>query len=114
MEAVRLILVFLHFLGLAVLLGGVAVQLRAATRRVDTFMFHGILTQLVTGILLVGVREMDDLPVNHAKYGVKLGIAAVIAVPVLVGRRRAALPPSWYGAIALLSLANVAVAVFWT
>jgi hypothetical protein len=114
METVRLILLFLHFLGLSMLLGGIAVQLRAASRRVDTLMVHGVLTQLGTGILLVGVREMDDLPVNSAKYAVKLGIAAVIAVPVLVGRRRALLPLSWYAAIALLSVANVAVAVFWT
>lgn len=114
MEAVRLILLFLHFIGLAALLGGIGVQLSAPARRVNELMFHGVLTQLATGVLLVGVREMDDLSVNHAKYGVKLAITVVITILVVVGRRGGRLSTSLYGSIGALSVGNVAVAVFWT
>jgi len=117
MEILRQILLVLHFVGLASLLGGVLVQLKAlkgANARVNPAMIHGALTQLVTGILLVGVIQLADLgDVNNAKIGVKLLVLVVITVLVFVYRKRSAVANWVIGAIGLLTLANIVIAVFW-
>ena len=76
MDVVYKILVVLHFLGLASLIGGWLVQLRAVGERyVSAAMLHGVLTQLVTGVLLVGLgrgRRFSGPLVDRTKIGVKL------------------------------------------
>ncbi len=118
MEVVYKLLVVLHFLGMASLVGGWLVQLRARGERyVNSAMVQGVLTQLVTGVLLVGLAErVDSLErdLDMAKIGVKLTIALVIAVLCFANRRRPTLPDGLYLLIGLLSVANVVVAVFWT
>jgi hypothetical protein len=78
MDFLRDLLLFLHIIGLAALFGGLFVQIKSDPRVVNNAMLHGILTQLVTGLLLVGVLEGSDADVNHAKVGVKLLVALVI------------------------------------
>ena len=117
MEFVRLLLLFFHFVGLAVLIGGFLALLPAAKEgrtAPSTGMLHGALTQLVTGLGLVGVAEAAlDKDLDHAKIGVKLLVALIILVLVLLGRKRPLSTPLFMtvGALALL---NVGVAVFWT
>src|SRR5215207_8757020 len=117
MDVVYKILLVLHFLGLASLIGGWLVQLRAVGERyVSAAMLQGILTQVVTGVLLVGLAEgVDSLDrdVDRVKIGVKLGVAVVISVLCWVNRRRQIVPDGLYFLIGLLSIANVVVAVFW-
>lgn len=113
MEFLTHTLVVLHFVGLASLLGGFLVQMRSSPRVVNPSMVHGILTQLVTGVLLVGLAEADDADVNHAKVGVKLAIAAVVAVLVFANRKRQALATGVWAAIGGLTIVNIVVAVFW-
>ena len=55
MDILHEILVFLHLIGFAALFGGLFVQLRSDARVVNAAMFHGILTQVLTGLLIVGV-----------------------------------------------------------
>lgn len=117
MEFLRLLLVFVHFLGLAVLIGSFLGQLRQepveGRRRPATGILHGALTQLVTGIALVGLREGAlDLPVDNTKIAVKLLVLIAIFVLVLVGRRRP-LNQVMFGAIGALAILNVGIAVFW-
>ncbi|WP_148571230.1 hypothetical protein [Nocardioides caldifontis] len=112
MELVHDILLFLHFLGLAALFGGLFTQLRATERVVNPAVLHGVLTQLVTGVLLVGVNEMDDADVDHAKVGVKLLVALVIGV-LAVARRKQPLSGAVFGTMLALTALNVGVAVFW-
>jgi FtsH-binding integral membrane protein len=107
-----LLLVF-HFLGLASLFGGLFVQVRSQPRVVNSAMLHGILTQLVTGLLLTGIAEAGDDPVDHAKIGTKLVVALVIGGLVLWSRRRT-LGGGLYVALLGLTALNVAVAVFWS
>lgn len=114
MEFLRHLLIFLHFVGLASLLGGFLVQLSASQRKVVPAMLHGALTQLVTGVLLVGVDEQQDVPVDNAKIGVKLVVLLVVLALVWVNRRRPTLGESAYLAVGTLTTVNVAVAVFWT
>lgn len=111
------ILVVLHFLGLASLIGGFLVQIKTTPREVNNAMFHGALTQLVTGLILVGMRESkileDEDPLNMTKISIKLGIALVVFVITLLGRRKPEGEQQTYWAIAGgLAIVNVIVAVF--
>ena len=107
------VLVFLHFIGLAALFGGLFTQLRSTPRVVNAAVLHGILTQLVTGLLLVGVAEADDADVDNAKVGVKLVVALVIGVLVWVNRKKTALPDGLFFGLMGLTALNIGVAVFW-
>ena len=63
------------FIGLASLLGGFIVQMKSPDKGVNPAMLHGALTQLVTGVLLVGIASAGLVPgeeVDHAKIAVKL------------------------------------------
>jgi len=110
------ILVVLHFVGLASLLGGFLVQMSTKPRGINNAMLHGVLTQVVTGIAMVGIISADlleDETVDNSKIGVKLLIALFVLGAVLLGRRKPAdeQQPYWAAAGAL-TLVNVIVAVF--
>ncbi len=107
------LLLFLHLLGMASLFGGLFVQVRSDPRMVNNAILHGILTQIVTGLLLVGVLEGGEEDVDHAKVGVKLLVALVIGALVLVNRKRPALSTATYLGLLGLTVLNVGVAVFW-
>ena len=113
MDFLRDVLLFLHFIGLAALFGGAFVQIATRPRAVNNAMFHGILTQLVTGILLVGVLEAGDHHVDNAKIAVKLVVALVIGVLVWMNRKKESIPDGLYFGIFGLTALNIAVAVFW-
>jgi hypothetical protein len=112
------ILVILHFLGLAALIGGFLVQITSSPRIVNRAMVDGAWTQLVTGVLLVGLRyplhESDgwELP-NNAKIGVKLAILLVIVGLVMVNRKKESISAAVWGLIGGLAIVNVAIAVLW-
>ncbi|MBX3092177.1 MAG: hypothetical protein KF801_06670 [Cryobacterium sp.] len=110
------IILILHFVGLASLLGGVLVQVKdnaAGKGRIVAAMIHGALTQLVTGILLVGLIEMGSGDVNTAKIATKLAVVIVITVLVFVYRKKSPLASWVVWLIGALTLANIAIAVLW-
>jgi cytochrome bd-type quinol oxidase subunit 2 len=117
MDIVFKILIVLHFIGLASLLGGFLVQMSTKPRGINNAMLHGVLTQVVTGIAMVGILSAGLLdgedPVNNGKISIKLLVAVVVLVAVLLGRRKPAdqQQPYWAAAGAL-TLVNVIVAVF--
>lgn len=117
MDILRTILLILHFIGLASLLGGFLVQVKAigaGTGVVMPAMVHGALTQLITGVLLVATIQMGDLgDVDNVKIAVKLVIAIVITVLVFVYRKKSPAPSWALWAIGALTVANVIVAVAW-
>jgi hypothetical protein len=117
LEFLRHVLLFLHFLGLAVLVGGFVAQLAAAHTgpfRPATAMLHGTITQLVTGVALVGVDQGAlDEEVDNAKIAVKLAVALVVLILIIVGRRRPLTTPAFLAAGAL-AVGNIGIAVFWT
>lgn len=117
MEFLRLVLIFLHFLGLAGLIGGFLVQVFAPSvaARAGTMMLHSGFTQLVTGVALVGLYEGPlDRPVDHAKIGTKLAVALAAVICVFLARRRKDGGAGLFRAAGLLAVVNVGVAVFWT
>tara|TARA_R110001606_G_scaffold38177_1_gene106966 strand:+ start:384 stop:767 length:384 start_codon:yes stop_codon:yes gene_type:complete len=123
-EPVISVLVVFHILGLSLIIGSFALQMR----RKQSFEFGttliGAITQLVTGLALVGLLQVADEDVNNAKIAVKTVFAVVVLVSVLVARSRqakaltagtsekkAALPfLHLAGASAII---NVLVAVLW-
>ena len=112
MEALRLILLYAHLVGFAVLLGGAVVQYVAKPIRINAPMVWGAAAQLVTGIALAAPLRDGNEP-DPAKLGVKLVVAVLIFTMVFFSRRRAAVSSGHFLAIIGLTLVNAAVAVFW-
>ncbi|GAA4458343.1 hypothetical protein [Phytohabitans houttuyneae] len=113
MEALRLILLYAHLIGFALLLGGVVVQYVSGPLRINPPMLWGAITQVVTGIALASpLRDEGDEPAP-AKLGVKLVVALMIFVMVFFSRKRDVVNKGHFLAIGGLTLANAAVAVFW-
>lgn len=113
METLLHVVLVLHLLGWAVVLGGAVVSLREP--RVPAGAVHGILTALVTGILLVLIAAVGlDRDLDHAKIGVKLVVALVVTSLVLLGSRRPERATrGLLGAIIGLTALNVSLAVLW-
>jgi hypothetical protein len=111
MEAIRLILLYVHLLSMAALLGGFLTQLREP-RQVTRMMVTAAVILLLTGAGLVNVRIALDLDDNHLKFATKLGITLTVLIAAWLGRRRRQV--AFFYATGLLTALNVAVAVFWT
>lgn len=125
MEFLRNVFLFLHFVGLAVLLGSVVAQIGQERLRVTAGMLHGALLQLVSGIgvMFTRIRLHDDDPekwaeLDETKLTVKLVVLLVIIGIVLVTRRKekagAAYGAGPWAAVGVLTLVNIGLAVFWT
>ena len=113
METLRLVLLFVHILGYAALLGGLLVQVRDETKAVNPLMRDGSGTAFLAGLLLVGVLESLGSP-DHAKIGVKFAIGLVILVLVMVNLRKPSIPQGLYFGLLVLTVVNIGVAVFWS
>ncbi|VXB03205.1 hypothetical protein [Nocardioides sp. AX2bis] len=114
METLRLVLLFLHVLGYAALIGGLLAQARTPEKTVNAAMRDGVGTAFVTGLLLVGVLEAGDGSVDHVKIGVKFAVGLVLLVLVMANTRKERIPQGLWLGLLLLAVANVAVAVFWS
>lgn len=114
MDVLHDVFLVIHFVGLASLLGGVLVQMSAEVKHVNPAMWHGALTQLVTGLAMVAVMQADDDPdLNNAKFGLKLLVLVAIFAVLWLQRGRQAMTKGVYFAIGGLTLANIVIAVFW-
>lgn len=110
------ILLILHFIGLAGIIGSWLAVIKEP--RVVAGMLHGAILQVVTGLALVGLREAQDtVDVNHMKIGIKLVIALVILAVALVGLRKEKEQPGSTATLAHvaggLGIVNVIIAVLW-
>ena len=115
METLRLVLLFVHILGYAALLGGLLVQVRDDTKRVNSLMRDGSGTAFLAGLLLVGVLESLGSP-DHAKIGVKLLVAlGVVACAEIANARHRRGEPrlQLVDAAGALTLLNVFIAFLW-
>jgi hypothetical protein len=114
MEIVEHLLVLVHLLGMAAIIGSAVFVARGVA---TPALVWGARAQLVTGLVLVGLKEMDGGGLNHAKVGVKLVVAIAVAACAEIaaakakrGDDRAQLVTA-AGALAIL---NTAIAVLWT
>ncbi|NQW32569.1 MAG: hypothetical protein HQ468_07585 [Actinomycetales bacterium] len=116
MEFIYDLVVILHFIGLASVVGGFIVQISSSEKGVNAAMFHGALTQLVTGLILVGMVEGGavDEEINMTKISVKLAIVLVVTVLAFMGRKKTPPQVALWGAIGALSISNIFIAVLWS
>lgn len=113
MDILRLILLLVHLVGFAALFGGAFVQLKGPKRVINPAMWHGVLTMLVTGILITMVLEFGPGdPPNHMKIGIKMLVTVAVFVMVLLERRKERVSDGMFWGIFGLTLLNAAVAVF--
>jgi hypothetical protein len=123
LEIIRLILLVIHLVGLAAIIGPYILQNRRKSGFEFQTMLVGSIVQVVSGVLLIAVRKTEELAVIDAKMGVKLGIAllvvaaAIIAIVrqrrlVATGKSDAPVLPLLH-AMGILAIANVIVAVVW-
>lgn len=81
LEILKNVILVVHFIGIAALLGGVIMQslaMREARARIVAPLMHGAWTMLITGALLVGLRHPIGNEVNDTKITVKL--LALVAI----------------------------------
>lgn len=117
MDVVYTVVVAIHLLAMAAIVGGYLSVLRAP--RVLGLMRDGAGTALLAGLVLVGLGETDAVgkDFDHAKIGVKLVVAIAVLVLAIIGARRdkqgkdSATLAHLVGGLAIL---NVLVAAIWT
>ena len=117
MDVVINVFVALHIIGIASLLGGFLTQMKAmgaGTARFVPSMLHGAITMLVTGVILVGLNQMQDYSVNNIKIGVKLAVLIVILGLVYVKRDEEKVEKPLFGLVGLLTVVNIFIALLWT
>ena len=79
-------------------------------------MLHGELTQLVTGLIIVGVVKgaaVDDER-NMTKISLKFIIVLVVMALGVTGRKKAPPQAGLWGTIGALSIVNIFIAVLWS
>ncbi len=115
MEFLIDVFVVLHLLGMATIVGGwLAMRLGAPGALVP--LVWGARAQLLIGIILVGLNEMNHEEVSYAKIGVKLLVALAVVSCAEIARARAKKgvdQPALVNAAFALTLLNVLVAVLW-
>lgn len=114
MELLTNLFVVLHLLGLAAIIGSAVFVARGVP---TPALVWGARAQILTGLLLVGLNEAGDDPVNHTKVAVKLLVALAVAAcaEIAAGReRRGQGNPNLVHAAGGLAVLNTAIAVLWT
>ncbi|WP_345458015.1 hypothetical protein [Nocardioides marinquilinus] len=114
METVRLLLLIVHILGFAALIGGLLAQAGRGEKEVNAAMRDGTGTAFVAGVALVGVLEGLDVEVDYAKIAVKTVIGLVLLVLVMANSRKSRIPQGLWAGLLVLAVANVCVAVLWS
>ncbi|MEV0974950.1 hypothetical protein [Microtetraspora glauca] len=112
MDTLRLVLVFLHLVGFAALLGGFLRQMQLRMMVIGRPVIIAAVAQFVTGAALVWIRTALDMSVADAKMIVKAGLDLAILLLAVAGVR--ARPPWMFYGVGVLAAAATGVAVFWT
>ncbi|MHB1065235.1 MAG: hypothetical protein ACYC1Z_12235 [Georgenia sp.] len=106
------IVLVIHMIGWAIVLGGTLTNLREP--RIAKGVTHGALTALIAGIVLVGLAQAGDGDVNNVKIGVKFVVALVITFLTLWGaRNEEKVSRGFLGGVAGLTVMNITIAVLW-
>jgi uncharacterized membrane protein HdeD (DUF308 family) len=114
MDFVKDLFVLLHLVGMAAVVGGWIAVVRAP--KVIPANLWGARAQVLTGLLLVGIHEMNDDPTNNTKVAVKLLVALAVAACAEIAnarQKRGEPNPTLVNAAGALALLNTAVAVLW-
>ena len=113
MDVAHHLVVLLHLVAFAALLGGSLVQLRARDPEINATMLHGAWISLVSGVALWVLAGTFDERVELWPMVVKTGVSAFVTLLVVLNRRFFSIPRGLLRLITLLVLAEAAVAVLW-
>ncbi len=115
MNIVYNVMVFLHIIGAAMIVGIWIGQMKKPT--VHPRQFDGAMLQLITGIIMVGLIPALDMNANYVKLGIKLVIALIVGVLAFIGRRKykkgEPISKGLANSVGGLALLNVAIATLW-
>lgn len=107
------LLVLLHLVAFAALLGGSLVQLRSRDPEINAAMLHGAWVGLASGAALWVLADTFDVRVTLTAMVVKTVVAAFVTLLVVLNRRFFSIPRGLLRLITLLVLAEATIAVFW-
>lgn len=116
MEIVSHIVVALHIIGIASLLGGMLVQMKSmktGTTKIVPAIMHGAWTMLVTGLALVGLVYANGGSPNNTKIGIKLAVLIAIVVIALMNKKKEKLASWVLPTLMVLTVANIFIATVW-
>lgn len=115
MDALQTVLLILHFLGLAAILGGSLEQWRTGGKLTSPVTLWGARAQLLTGLALAGLvsaGDEADAP-SPAKLAVKLLVMLAVVAVAEMNAKKDKIPHSARLIVAMTAV-NVVVAVAWT
>lgn len=109
------IMVFLHIVGAAMIVGIWIGNMKKPT--VHPRQFDGAALQLITGIVMMGLIPALEMDANYFKLGIKFAIALAVAVLAFIGRRKYKkgedISKGLAHSVGGLALLNVAIATLW-
>ncbi|BAS08532.1 hypothetical protein AHiyo4_19540 [Arthrobacter sp. Hiyo4] len=116
MTIVFSILVFLHIVGAAMIVGYWIATIKEPT--VHPRQRDGAFLQLLTGVAMMGVLPMmPDSDPNYFKLGIKFAIGIAVAVLAVIGSRKVKkgepVSTGLAHGVGGLALVNIAIATIW-
>ncbi|MBT2521689.1 hypothetical protein [Arthrobacter sp. ISL-28] len=115
MNIVYNIMVFLHVVGAAMIVGIWIGNMKKPT--VHPRQFDGAALQLITGIVMMGLIPALDMDANYAKLGIKFAIGLAVGVLAFIGSRKykknEPISTGLAHSVGGLALLNVAIATLW-
>lgn len=113
-EHFRKILVFLHLLGMAFLLGGLLTQLNGKQKLLNRGVRDGAYTQIVTGPLLLWVQQSAENAekINDTVIGIKSLILIAILVIILTNKKSNQLSNAKFYTLLVLAVSAVGFALY--
>lgn len=115
MSVVYQILVALHIVGVVAIGWGVLSQISKEKKEINAGILHGASLQFLTGVLMVGLRESDQIageaPLNMMIIGAKLAVVIAMLVVASLGKRtNNDVKPFWLTA-GILWAVNITLAI---
>ncbi len=118
MDIAYKLLLVLHFIGLAGLLGGLLAQIPNKPKKLQPFVLHSAWLMFIAGVAMVGVNRAmhsNDSSVellDHVPVSIKSTVLLVILVLGYLNLKKPVLSTKIWGVMTVLAVANIVVAVF--
>jgi len=116
MSTLHSVILLLHLLSMAILVGGFASQANSSFRSISPGQKHASISTLITGLLLVAFLETSQAEttgLNHSKIVLKLLISLALCILCFMPRAKRPWQKGWL-ASGILSITNTSIAVLWS
>lgn len=113
MHLAQQIVVLVHLVGFAALLGGILVQVRAPEPEVNGSMLWGGWLELGSGALLVVLALVAGDDVAWGPVAVKTGTTLFLVLLLVRNRRFLSVPRGLWALMGALTLLSTALSVLW-